>query len=63
MYVPDKMARLIFACDHYFRKNGEAATQTIDTRLYHFAMRSRFLPSTWPYYFRFVFGGGVWVIR
>ena len=57
MYVPDKMARLIFACDHYFRKNGEAATQTIDTRLYHFAMRSRFLPSTWPYYFRFVFGG------
>jgi hypothetical protein len=52
------MARLIFACDHYFRKNGEAATQNIDTRLYHFAMRSRFLPSTWPFYFRFVFGGG-----
>ena len=57
MYIPDKMARLIFSYDYYFRKNNDIAVQNIDTRLYSFAMRSRFLSSIWPYYFRFVFNG------
>jgi hypothetical protein len=55
MYRPDKLARVLFAYA-FFKKRLNSA-YIINERLLSIAVRSNFLPSHWPYYFRWVFQG------
>jgi hypothetical protein len=55
MYRPDDIARCVLAYDYYRRLTNPAFA--LDERLYALAIRSERLPSSWPQYFRWVFGG------
>jgi hypothetical protein len=55
MYRPDKLARTVLA--YQYIKQRLSSGFAVDERLLGMACRSSFLPTAWPYYFRWVFGG------
>jgi hypothetical protein len=55
MFNIDKVARVVFSYQYY--KQQLNSTFSVDDRLLSFALRSRYLPSVWYYYFRMVFSG------